>query len=86
MNIAAYCRVSTDKSDQLNSLETQKEFFLESGRLQAFTLKEVAEELNMHESTISRAISNKSLRFKNREIPLKYFLSVKRQMETAKIM
>ena len=29
MNIAAYCRVSTDKTDQLNSLETQKEFFLE---------------------------------------------------------
>ena len=29
MNIAAYCRVSTDKSDQLNSLEAQKEFFSE---------------------------------------------------------
>ena len=29
MNIAAYCRVSTDKEDQLNSLETQKEFFVE---------------------------------------------------------
>ncbi|MCM1525043.1 MAG: recombinase family protein [Ruminococcus sp.] len=29
MNIAAYCRVSTDKSDQLNSLETQKKFFTE---------------------------------------------------------
>ena len=29
MNIVAYCRVSTDKEDQLNSLETQKEFFLE---------------------------------------------------------
>lgn len=29
MNIACYCRVSTDKTDQLNSLETQKEFFLE---------------------------------------------------------
>ncbi len=29
MNIAAYCRVSTDKEDQLNSLETQKNFFLE---------------------------------------------------------
>ena len=28
MNIAAYCRVSTDKADQLNSLEAQKEFFL----------------------------------------------------------
>ena len=29
MNIAAYCRVSTDKADQLNSLETQKKFFAE---------------------------------------------------------
>lgn len=29
MNIAAYCRVSTDKSDQLNSLEAQKGFFAE---------------------------------------------------------
>ncbi len=27
MKVAAYCRVSTEKSDQLNSLETQKEFF-----------------------------------------------------------
>ncbi len=29
MNVAAYCRVSTDKTDQLNSLETQKKFFSE---------------------------------------------------------
>lgn len=29
MNIAAYCRVSTEKEDQLNSLEAQKEFFTE---------------------------------------------------------
>ncbi len=29
MNIAAYCRVSTDKEDQLNSLEAQKAFFAE---------------------------------------------------------
>ena len=29
MNIAAYCRVSTDKEDQLNSLEAQKIFFSE---------------------------------------------------------
>lgn len=29
MNIAAYCRVSTDKDDQLNSLEAQKAFFTE---------------------------------------------------------
>ncbi|MGI6361655.1 MAG: recombinase family protein [Bacillota bacterium] len=27
MNIAAYCRVSTDSADQLNSLEAQKQFF-----------------------------------------------------------
>lgn len=32
MNIAAYCRVSTDKADQLNSLEVQKEFFSEYTR------------------------------------------------------
>lgn len=29
MNIAAYCRVSTDKEDQINSLEGQKKFFIE---------------------------------------------------------
>ena len=29
MNIAAYCRVSTDKEDQLNSLDVQKRFFAE---------------------------------------------------------
>lgn len=29
MNIAAYCRVSTEKEDQLNSLEAQKRFFQE---------------------------------------------------------
>ena len=29
MNVAAYCRVSTDKEDQLNSLEAQKIFFTE---------------------------------------------------------
>ena len=32
MNIAAYCRVSTDKTDQLNSLEAQKAFFAEENR------------------------------------------------------
>lgn len=29
MNIVAYCRVSTEKEDQLNSLDTQKKFFEE---------------------------------------------------------
>ena len=32
MKIAAYCRVSTDKSDQLDSLIHQKEFFIEYAR------------------------------------------------------
>lgn len=29
MNVVAYCRVSTDKQDQLNSLDAQKKFFTE---------------------------------------------------------
>jgi DNA invertase Pin-like site-specific DNA recombinase len=29
MEVASYCRVSTDKNDQLNSLEAQKKFFVE---------------------------------------------------------
>ena len=27
--VAAYCRVSTDKDDQVNSLESQKKYFTE---------------------------------------------------------
>ena len=38
MNIAAYCRVSTDKEDQLNSLATQKEFFEEYAKRTGDTL------------------------------------------------
>lgn len=38
MNIAAYCRVSTDKEDQLNSLEAQKEFFQEYARRNRYEL------------------------------------------------
>ena len=38
MNIAAYCRVSTDKTDQLNSLETQKKFFVEYAEKTGHTL------------------------------------------------
>jgi DNA invertase Pin-like site-specific DNA recombinase len=38
MNIAAYCRVSTNKEDQLNSLETQKEFFEEYARKNDYNL------------------------------------------------
>lgn len=38
MNIAAYCRVSTDKEDQLNSLEAQKAFLLNTPPAQVTSL------------------------------------------------
>lgn len=38
MNIAAYCRVSTDKEDQLNSLDAQKRFFTEFTEKNGHTL------------------------------------------------
>ncbi|MEG2931410.1 MAG: recombinase family protein, partial [Ruthenibacterium sp.] len=38
MRIAAYCRVSTDTADQLNSLETQKNFFLDYAQKNEFQL------------------------------------------------
>lgn len=41
MNIVAYCRVSTDKEDQLNSLQTQKEFFSEYAERNHYTLVHV---------------------------------------------
>ncbi len=45
MNIAAYCRVSTEKEDQLNSLEAQKNFFLEyTGRSGDTLVKMYADE------------------------------------------
>ena len=38
MNIVAYCRVSTNKEDQLNSLQTQKAFFEEYAKKNAYNL------------------------------------------------
>ncbi len=38
MNIVAYCRVSTEKADQLNSLEAQKKFFEEYAKKQGYNL------------------------------------------------
>lgn len=38
MNIAAYCRVSTEKEDQLNSLDAQKRFFAEYAQKTGDTL------------------------------------------------
>lgn len=41
MKIAAYCRVSTDKTDQLNSLDAQKQFFETFTKRQGHTLIEI---------------------------------------------
>lgn len=38
MNIAAYCRVSTDKDEQLASLANQKEFFIEYAKRNGYVL------------------------------------------------
>ena len=58
-------------------VENQKDFFLKRGNRKPLTLREIAEQVGIHESTISRAISGKALRFENRAIPFKYFFTSK---------
>lgn len=41
MKLGVYCRVSTDKLDQLNSLETQKMFFEEFAEKNDHTLVKI---------------------------------------------
>ena len=41
MNMVAYCRVSTDTEDQLNSLQTQREFFEEYAKKNNYNLIKV---------------------------------------------
>lgn len=41
MRVAAYCRVSTDKDDQLNSFENQKEFFTTYAKNNGHTLYQI---------------------------------------------
>ncbi len=52
MNIVAYCRVSTDKSDQLNSLEAQKEFFSEYTKRTGNTLVRLYADKGISETKI----------------------------------
>lgn len=58
-----------------NIVEKQQMYF-EHGTfmLQPLTLKEIAAELRLHISTVSRAISNKYVQTKHGVIPLKFFL------------
>lgn len=60
-------------------VEKQSAYFLEHAYLNPLTLRDVAEQMGTNESTISRAISNKSLLFKNRLFPLKCFFVSKTQ-------
>lgn len=49
--------------------------FLEGGSLRPMTLKEVAEKINMHESTVSRAVANKAIQTPLGVYELKFFFS-----------
>jgi len=71
-------RESTLKKILLTILERQKTFF-EKGKLylSAMSMKEVANLIGMHESTVSRAISGKYLQCKWGSFELKYFFSNK---------
>ncbi|WKY45568.1 RNA polymerase factor sigma-54 [Eubacteriaceae bacterium ES2] len=54
----------------------QKEFFFNSKTgLKALTLKDIAEIIEMHESTISRAIRGKYIETPNGTLPLKFFFT-----------
>lgn len=61
----------------------QKAFLLEQGALRPLGLKELAERVEMHESTVSRALHDKYLQSPRGVFPLNYFLvkSVKQERE-----
>jgi len=57
-------------------LEKQAPFFQEpSGQLIPLTMKEIAEELELHESTIARAVSHKHLSCSKGVVPLRSFFT-----------
>lgn len=64
-------------------VKCQKEFFLQHAQLRPLNMKDIAEQLSVHESTVSRAIANKSILFERQSIPLKFFFPVKLGEETS---
>jgi len=61
----------------------QSEFFLSpDGKLTPLTMKEIADELELHESTIARAVSNKYLQSPRGLLPLRSFFT--NALETSK--
>lgn len=60
----------------LKIIERQKEFFVKnSPRLVPLKLRDIAEELNLHESTVSRVIKNKYIQTNRGIFPIKSFFS-----------
>ncbi len=58
-----------------NSIVRQQQDFLEHGidRLRPMVLRDVAEDIGMHESTVSRVVSNKYIHTPRGVLPMKYF-------------
>jgi len=58
-----------------NSIVHQQQEFLEHGidRLRPMVLRDVAEDIGMHESTVSRVVSNKYIHTPRGVLPMKYF-------------
>jgi RNA polymerase sigma-54 factor len=58
-----------------NSIVRQQREFLEHGieRLRPMVLRDVAEDIGMHESTVSRVVSNKYIHTPRGVLPMKYF-------------
>ena len=59
-------------------LNYQKNYFFNGeGELLSLTHKNISKITGMHESTVSRAVKNKFIKYKNKTIPLNYFFSSK---------
>ena len=57
-------------------LDRQKEFFTEpDGKLNPMIMKEVSEEIDVHESTVARAVANKYVDTPRGTFPLRYFFT-----------
>jgi RNA polymerase sigma-54 factor len=58
-----------------NSIVNQQQEYLEHGieRLRPMVLRDVAEDIGMHESTVSRVVSNKYIHTPRGVLPMKYF-------------
>lgn len=55
--------------------QRQCDFFLRGGALQPMTMQQVAEELSLSTSTVSRAVKDKYIQFDNQLIPLRNFFT-----------